>query len=164
MFYQTLVAFLVQIVSKGGASIIQKQDLINNFLEDYHIFSLIAQHIQIPQGNFSLTLLEDNTLENTLHQISLLPFEEQNYILITALVFIYSFLGFTPQVEEILHLFLVKTGFSTAKYLSYRQKLQEDSSICSSSHGNILLLLRQLAPELQNLVTSLHLLKELKKC
>jgi hypothetical protein len=158
-YYQVLATFLAQVLSKAGPYADWKDALISMLIDDYQLNEEVGAELYcIVQGK-----REDLPLESTLSKIVLFTDAEQQQILITLLVFIHSFLGFTPVMEQILHTFLEKTGFSPSKYLAYRQRLQEDRTIFRSPSASAVNLVQLLPPELQNLVSSLRLLKDLKK-
>lgn len=103
-YYQILATFLAQVLSKASLSAAWKESLINTLIDDYQLSQKVrAQLYSIVQGK------EENlSLESTLSKMVLFTDAEQQQILITLLVFIHSFLGFTPEMEKILHLFLEK--------------------------------------------------------
>jgi hypothetical protein len=158
-YYQVVATFLTQVLSKAGPYAEWKDSLVATLVEEYRLSQeLGAQLHYIVQGKG-----EEISLESTLSKIVLFTDAEQQQILITLLVFIHSFLGFTPEMEQILHTFLEKTGFSPSKYLAYRQRLQEDRAIFRSPSVSAVNLAQLLPPELHNLVSSLRFLKELRK-
>jgi hypothetical protein len=158
-YYQVLATLLAQVISKAGDYAAWKEPLITALIYDYQLTEEVGAQLNcIVQGEG-----EEFSLESTLSKIVLFTDAEQQQILITLLVFIHSFLGFSPAMEQVLHLFLEKTGFSPSKYLAYRQRLQEDRAIFRSPNASAVNLAQLLSPELHNLVSSLRFLKDFKK-